>query len=211
MLDNHHFDLWANGYDQSVHTTDEDNAFPFAGYKNIMNAIYGTIMKKAPSTVLDIGIGTGTLATKLYEGGNHITGVDFSANMLSLASEKMPNGQFYQFDFTQGIPEAVAQSKFDFIVSTYALHHLTDEEKIPFIRAILNCLNEDGTIIIGDVSFPTRDELERCKVDAADQWDEDEVYFVFSELNEALKDICTMTYHQYSHCGGIMEIKLLDR
>ena len=207
MLENHDFDMWANGYDKSVNATDQDNAFPFAGYKKIMNAIYGTIMKKAPATVLDIGIGTGTLATKLYEGGNNITAIDFSANMLAIASEKMPKGKFYQFDFTQGIPQEVAESKFDFIVSTYALHHLTDEEKIPFIRSIVNCLNQDGAIIIGDVSFLTRDELERCKADEEDQWDDDEVYFVFEELNEALQDVCVMTYHQYSHCGGIVEIR----
>ena len=32
MLDNKGFDLWANGYDESVSVSDEDNTYPFAGY-----------------------------------------------------------------------------------------------------------------------------------------------------------------------------------
>jgi len=58
MLDNYSFDMWADGYDASVHATDDDNAYPFAGYKNIMNAIYGTVMKKYPAKILDIGVAT---------------------------------------------------------------------------------------------------------------------------------------------------------
>ena len=209
MLDNHGFDIWADGYDKSVNAADDDNDYPFAGYKNILNAIYGTIMEKCPVKVLDVGVGTGTLSTKLYEGGNDITAIDFSEKMLSIANAKMPKAKFYQFDFTKGIPTEVASMKFDFIVSTYALHHLTDEEKVSFIRLIVDCINDAGVIIIGDVSFQNRDDLEHCKHSCGDEWDDDEFYFVFSELSEELKDACSMTYHQYSHCGGIMEIRLL--
>jgi len=98
--------------------------------------------------------------------------------------------------------------KFDFIISTYALHHLIDSEKVSFIRSILDCINETGMIIIGDVSFRDRGDLEACKESCDGEWDDDEFYFVFSELSEALKGTCVMRYHKYSHCGGIMEIRL---
>jgi len=209
MLDNHGFNIWADGYDESVEITDNDNEYPFAGYKNIMNAIYGTIMSKGVSKVLDIGVGTGVLAKKLYDGGNDITAVDFSEKMLSIAAAKMPKAKFHEFDFTKGLPAEVLSQKYDFIVSTYALHHLTDDEKIAFIRAIFCCLNEGGVIIIGDVSFQSREGLERCKELCGDEWDDDEFYFVFSELQQALKDVCKMEYHQFSHCGGVMEIHSL--
>ena len=61
MLDQHGFDLWADGYDVSVGVSDEDDTYPFAGYKKILAIIYEIIMKKPNPAVLDIGFGTGTL------------------------------------------------------------------------------------------------------------------------------------------------------
>ena len=101
MLDNKGFDLWADGYDKTVGVSDEENTYPFAGYKDVLGTIYKTIMKKANAVVLDIGFGTGTLTTKLYENGCTIYGQDFSARMIELASEKMPGAHLYQGDFTQ--------------------------------------------------------------------------------------------------------------
>ena len=36
MLDNKGFNLWADGYDRSVDISDEDNTYPFAGYKKYL-------------------------------------------------------------------------------------------------------------------------------------------------------------------------------
>ena len=45
MLNNSGFDLWADGYDKSVGVSDEGNVYPFAGYKKVMNRIFGEIME----------------------------------------------------------------------------------------------------------------------------------------------------------------------
>lgn len=206
MLDSHGFDLWAGDYDKAVNVSDDRGKYPFAGYKDLMNAIYGTVMNKHPSKVLDIGIGTGTLASKLYERGNDITGLDFSSEMLEQARSKMPDAQLIQCDFSKGLPSVLGSTTFDFIISTYALHHLKDVEKAVFISSLLDFLNENGSIIIGDVSFRTRSDLEGCKASCGDEWDVDEHYFVFSEINEAMKNKCVLTYHQFSHCSGVIEI-----
>ncbi|MDR0294363.1 MAG: class I SAM-dependent methyltransferase [Oscillospiraceae bacterium] len=209
MLDNHGFDMWADGYDKSVNISDNENEYPFAGYKKIMNAIYGKVMEKSPAKVLDIGIGTGTLAFKLYEAGNDITGIDFSMEMLNQAKARMLNAKLIQHDFSQGLPCELNEIKFDFIISTYALHHLEDMSKVEFIKALLDNINETGAIIIGDVAFQNRDGLEKCKNACGDSWDDDEFYMVFSELYEKLYDVCVPTYHQYSHCSGILDIRPL--
>jgi len=144
----------------------------------------------------------------LYEGGNVITGVDFSNEMLSISKSKMPNAKFHQFNFAEGLPSEIEKMKYDFIISTYALHHLTDSLKVTLIKSLLNYLNENGVIIIGDISFQTRDELEVCKTESnPNDWDDDEFFFVFSEISQELKDICFISYKQISHCGGILEIK----
>ena len=54
MLDNKGFDLWADGYDKSVGLSDEENTYPFAGYKDVLGTIYKTIMEKKNAVVLDI-------------------------------------------------------------------------------------------------------------------------------------------------------------
>ena len=209
MLDKHGFDLWAGGYDKSVDLADDSDLYPFAGYKNLMNTIYNTVMEKCPAKVLDIGIGTGTLAYKLYETGNEITGIDFSSEMLNQTRAKIPNATLIQHDFTEGLPEELNDKKYDFIISTYALHHLTDSEKIDFIKALLNHLDKAGLIIIGDVGFPDRESLNKCQTSCGDEWDEDEFYFVYSELETELSRYCVITYHQISHCAGIIEIRHL--
>lgn len=40
MLNSKGFDLWANGYDKSVGLSDEENSYPFAGYKSVLNNIF---------------------------------------------------------------------------------------------------------------------------------------------------------------------------
>ena len=74
MLDNKEFDLWADGYDKTVGISDEENTYPFAGYKKVLGFIFQTIMQAGNAVVLDIGFGTGTLTAKLYERGCSIMG-----------------------------------------------------------------------------------------------------------------------------------------
>ena len=104
MLNNKGFDLWADGYDKTVGVSDEENSYPFAGYREILGRIFKTIMEKPKAVVLDIGFGTGTLTTKLYENGCTVYGQDFSARMIELASEKMPEAHLYQADFSKATP-----------------------------------------------------------------------------------------------------------
>ena len=100
MLNDKGFDLWADGYDKSVGISDEGNTYPFAGYKKVLGYIFQAVMEKQSPTVLDIGFGTGTLTTKLYENGCCVYGQDFSERMIELAASKMPNAHLYQGDFS---------------------------------------------------------------------------------------------------------------
>jgi putative AdoMet-dependent methyltransferase len=205
MLDNKGFDLWADGYDKSVGVSDEGNTYPFAGYKDVLGTIYKTILEKENAVVLDIGFGTGTLTTKLYENGCNIYGQDFSARMIELASEKMPNAQLYQGDFTQGLVEPLLAQNYDFIVATYSLHHLTDEQKVSFLRVLQDHLNPGGQILIGDVAFDNRSQLEQCRKDTGDEWDDDEIYFVVDELRKAFP---SFAFTRISYCAGVLSLSL---
>ena len=203
MLDNKGFDLWADGYDKFVGISDEDNTYPFAGYKKILGSIYKTIMEKPNAEVLDIGFGTATLATKSYENGCVIYGQDFSARMIELASEKMPDAHLYQGDFTQGLVEPLKQKSYDFIVATYSIHHLTDEQKVLFIKELLDHLKDGGKILIGDVAFESRSELNECKEKCGDKWDTDEIYCVVDELRSEFPGL---SFEKMTYCSGILKV-----
>ncbi|NJP39655.1 class I SAM-dependent methyltransferase [Oscillospiraceae bacterium HV4-5-C5C] len=207
MLNKDGFDLWSDRYDVSVKEADERNQYPFAGYTRLMNAIYGTIMEHSPAKVLDIGFGTALLTSRLYDAGNQITGIDFSAEMIRIASIKMPTATLLQWDFSLGIPPVLSEQSFDFIVSTYALHHLTDAAKVSFISSLLNLLEAKGVLLIGDVCFRSREELRLCKAASRDSWDNDEVYFVVSELEEQLSPVCELVFHEFSFCSGVIEFR----
>ena len=203
MLDNKGFDLWADGYDQTVGLSDADNSYPFAGYKDVLGTIYKTIMEKPKAIVLDIGFGTGTLTAKLYENGCTIYGQDFSARMIELASGKMPEARLFLGDFAQGLAVPLLAQNYDFIVATYSLHHLTDEQKISFLRVLRSHLNPGGQILIGDVAFENRSRLEQCRKDAGEEWDDDEIYFVADELKRVFP---SLAFTQISYCAGILSL-----
>ena len=123
--------------------------------------------------------------------------------MIELASAKMPEAHLFQGDIINGLVVPLLLQRYDFIVATYSLHHLTDEQKKVFLRLMLDQLNENGRILIGDIAFETRDELERCRRETGDEWDDEETYFVADEMK---KDFPGLEFTKVSYCGGILSL-----
>ena len=203
MLDNKGFDVWAEEYDTSVKLSSEDSTYPFVGYNEIVNKIYDIVISKSNATVLDIGFGTGILTQKLYQYGCAVYGQDFSSKMIELASNKMPNANLYQGDFTKGIVKQLKQRSYDFIVATYSIHHLKEDEKVKFLHELLTLLDKDGMILIGDVMFETQEQLEKCREELLDKWDDDEFYCVVSDLT---KEFPNLQFERISFCSGIISL-----
>lgn len=204
MLNKQGFDLWAGQYDKTVQLSEENNQYPFAGYKEILNTIYNEISERENSEVLDIGFGTGILASQLYENGHPIDGIDFSSEMIAIAKAKMPEANLLEWDITEGLPNELAGRKYDAIVSTYALHHLSDEQKVDFLKNLRPLLKAEGKIYIGDIAFQTRADLEKCRKDSEGYWDESEHYFVYEEIKNSLENLFHCEFYPLSHCGGVI-------
>lgn len=204
MLDNNGFNLWADGYIPSVVESDEEGSYPFAGYGKILTEIYNKIVASGGKAVLDIGFGPGTLAARLYEQGCSIWGQDFSEKMIRIAKERMPEAKLYCGDFSEGLVDELVQCRYDAIIATYSLHHLTDEQKIRLLEDLLPLLNDGGCIYIGDVVFDTREELERNKIMLGDEWDDEEIYFVVDELTKTFPQ---MKFERFSFCAGLLSLK----
>lgn len=204
MLNNKGFDLWADNYDNSTQISDNENTYPFAGYNEILDKICKRALGQSGKRVLDIGFGTGKLTYRLYKEGCEIYGQDFSERMLELAREKMPKAELFCGDFSFGLANELTKLKYDSIIAAYSLHHLDDNQKITFINSLLELLNSGGIICIGDVAFRTRHELELCKAQSGNDWDNDEFYFVYDEF---LKYFPKAEFERVSFCSGIFCLK----
>ena len=206
MLSNEKFDTWSETYDVSIGHNDSTD-YPFAGYHDVLAYIQQEIPVMGAPRILDIGVGTGLLSQPLYNRGASIRGTDFSEKMLDVAQRKMPEGTFLCADFTFGIKDVFEDITFNYIISSYALHHLTFDEKVDILSVLVRKLTDDGKILIGDIAFENHHEFEKCKKKAGSTWDEDEEYFIASEIIPALRERkIKASYTKISFCAGVLLI-----
>ncbi|MBE3089265.1 MAG: class I SAM-dependent methyltransferase [Candidatus Atribacteria bacterium] len=120
----------------------------------------------------------------------------------------MPKGKFYCYDIKYGLLKDLDGVKFDYIVSSYVIHHLDDEEKVNFILKLKGILKENGKIIIADISFKTHKDMLYCKNVSGNKWDNDEIYLVADKMIKRLNESgLIVRYTQVSSCAGVLEIK----
>ncbi|HHW57298.1 MAG TPA: class I SAM-dependent methyltransferase [Clostridia bacterium] len=203
------FNLWAKDYDMDVKKSERENRYPFAAYRDVLNTIYKKIPINEKKVILDIGFGTGVLTKRLYDDGHKIYGVDFSEEMLKISKSKMPDAVLVQFDFSKGLPEEFSNIIFDYVISTYAIHHLTDEQKIELITKMLKNLKDDGAIIFGDVSFKNTEEMLQAKEKDKDIWDDEEHYIIADKIAKLLPYL-KVNFEKLSYCSGVLTIRKSD-
>ena len=147
--DKWNFDSQAADYDQSI----KMHGYRFnvhQDYDNALDKVAETIQLKTGSTLLDIGIGTGNLASKFLESGNKVIGVDQSEEMLNVCKEKHPAIEVRKGHFL-ALP--LMDHSVDGIVSSYALHHLPDDQKLLALKEMNRILRPGGQICIADLMF----------------------------------------------------------
>ncbi len=201
------FDKMASEYDQMVQEADRENQFPFAGYNELMNVIAGIISDEtqlAKAKILDLGVGTGTLYQKLPPEKYALYAMDSSEKMLDIARLRLPDANLAQADFCLGLPDDFNKEKYDFIVATYAFHHLDIEHFVDMVEYLIPHLLPYGKILIGDIMFTNFREKEQCHQKCAELWDETEHYHVFSQLIEVMDGSLALSFMKISYCAGVM-------
>lgn len=207
MLSSHDFDLWADDYEQSVAQSHAAGEYPFAGYPQVLGAVYRHIRRGGGSRYLDVGLGTGVLARRLYGDGYSVYGLDFSPRMIEAAQEKMPKARLLCRDFSQGLPEEWREERFDAIACTYAIHHLDDVQKVNLIQSLLGRLFPGGQLLIGDVAFESVEALKACRARCAGRWDDQERYPVAQTL---MRSFPGLSFEQHSFCAGVLRFTRRD-
>ncbi|EST13402.1 class I SAM-dependent methyltransferase [Sporolactobacillus laevolacticus] len=149
------FEKWADVYDQSVSGSDLEYQEVFRDYKYILQ----TVASHAKGEVLEFGVGTGNLTKELVKQGLNVIGIEPSEKMRLKAKVKIPELQLYDGDF---LDFPLPDHQIDSIVSSFAFHHLTDEEKEQAIENYGRLLPINGRIVFADTLFDS--EIEKKKV-----------------------------------------------
>lgn len=124
-----------------------------AGYENLLNWVATEAATDDSSVVLDLGSGTGNLSLRLKP-FKELVCVDISKEMLQIAENKLSTYNNITLDQKDILDYFYITEKiFDVIVSTYAIHHLTDDEKVLILKKIWQALNPNGRVVFGDLMF----------------------------------------------------------
>ncbi|MFE1626816.1 MerR family transcriptional regulator [Brevibacillus reuszeri] len=152
-VDRWNFNHIADKYDELV-TRDHDGFNTHAFYNEILDQVVKAVAPRSGEFGLDAGTGTGNLASRFSKKGVHMSGFDQSPQMLLQCRRKSPEvetklGTFFAFPFLE--------NDFDFVATSYALHHLTDDQKQLALAECRRVLKPGGRLIIADLMFVDQD------------------------------------------------------
>lgn len=201
--DKWNFDSWAKTYDESVEK-DIGALKIYENYERILQTVYEKAKKNLSKDgkILEIGVGTGNLAEKFLMDGCDIVGIDQSREMLNVAKAKHGElkvrlGEFLKIPFEN--------SSFDLIVSTYAFHHLNDEEKALAIMEMKRVLRDNGKVIIGDLMFESKTKEKKVKETMSSQQIEEIEDEYYSNI-----EMLSLEFEKYGMRVDVMQIDQLN-
>ncbi|BBI36395.1 MerR family transcriptional regulator [Cohnella abietis] len=142
-------DRW--NFNQLATTHDERvsaNSGNYADYDQALDLIVRQIRPIDNEQGLDIGTGTGNLAVRFMDLGHTMSGVDQSKEMLRLCHKKHPSLETRLGNFL-ALP--YLEEQFDFVVSSFAFHHLTPDQQPLALEEIGRVLKPSGRICIADL------------------------------------------------------------
>jgi tRNA (cmo5U34)-methyltransferase len=114
-----------------------------------------------PKRILDLGCGTGNLTDQILKHypEAEIDALDLSEEILKESQKRFmarPNVRYIQADFRH---MHLAPGSYDLILSSIAIHHVCDEDKIKLYRDIFDALTPDGLFIFADQTRGITDDI----------------------------------------------------
>lgn len=109
--------------------------------------VYSFLKGKEKLEILEVGCGYGYLTYSLHSAGHNILGIDISKNAIKFAESNF--GDYYK---VADLKDYKANKKFDLIISTEVIEHLTNP--VEFIDHCLKLLKPNGKIIL---TTPSKD------------------------------------------------------
>jgi ubiquinone/menaquinone biosynthesis C-methylase UbiE len=140
----HHFEEWSETY--------EDSPMQRLIFDRVHRAVLARVPEGLrPSSILDIGCGTGRLLRKAGARWPEaaLFGVDLSEGMIAQARARTPGATF-----TVGAAETLPapDASVDLALSTASFHHWQDQAA--GLRQVARVLRPGGVFVLGDLVFP---------------------------------------------------------
>jgi putative AdoMet-dependent methyltransferase len=135
-------------YDEEVGNEDDPIR---AGYRDVLRWVIEQAHITPTSRVLELGSGTGNLSALIGKCGELVC-VDVSEKMEALAKPKvrhLANRRFIKADILEVFTQELGA--FDAVISTYAVHHLTEQEKHQLFALLFDRLLPGGCAVFGDL------------------------------------------------------------
>jgi putative AdoMet-dependent methyltransferase len=156
------FGDWADSYDDTVAGKDTEYKEVFDKYEDILDGV----VSLSRGTVVEFGPGTGNLTAKLSTAGLNVIPFEPSPEMRVIGQQKLGDAvPFFDGDFL----DFKVDGDVDTIVSTYAFHHLTDEEKGKAFGIYGKLLARGGKIVFADTMFETEQHYQAAINQAMDK------------------------------------------
>ncbi len=132
-----------------------------AGYDALLNWVAAEANALPNRTILELGAGTGNLTKRLTE-YRKVVCVDVSKKMTAIGEQKLSsseNVEWIHADLLEYFDQSAGP--FDAIISTYAIHHLTELEKEMLFQYAHDALSINGIAVFGDLMFENIHARER--------------------------------------------------
>jgi tRNA (cmo5U34)-methyltransferase len=136
-------------------------------YDRLQEELVRATLGREARVVLDLGTGTGETAARVLAAhpGARLVGVDASAQMVELATERL-SGLPVSLRLGR-LEDPLPEGAFDLIVSALAVHHLDGPGKADLFRRAAAALRPGGRLAIADVIIPERPPPNPAPLDPA--------------------------------------------
>jgi tRNA (cmo5U34)-methyltransferase len=130
-------------------------------YATTIDFVHETIQK--PSTIVDLGAGTGLLSKYLYDyyPDAKYTLIDVSDKMLEIAKQRfegLNNFDYKVIDYTKEFDDC----SYDLVSSALSIHHLENKDKLKLYKNIYNHLSKKGTFLNIDQFNANTKKMNSC-------------------------------------------------
>lgn len=126
-----------------------------AAFGAVLDAVLARSEPRATDRVVDLGAGTGYVTLALAPLVEGVVAADLAKPMVDALAEKseehgLENVHPVVVDLSQlDLPE----SSVDLVVSNYALHHLTNDDKAALVGRVSRWLRPGGRLVVADMMF----------------------------------------------------------
>lgn len=121
----------------------------------VLDAVVARAEPQVTDSVVDLGAGTGYVSLALAPRVDRVVAADLAKPMVDALAEKaasrrLDNVHPIVVDLSHlELPD----SSVDLVVSNYALHHLTDEDKMALVTRASRWLRPGGRLVVADMMF----------------------------------------------------------